>query len=708
MVAIGKRLVVRYAAHFLNDERPAHFPLPPAHFRYPEAALSSSISAPHRLITTPSDIPFYQWQIIQRRNSSTATAVAAAAATTAFEMSDARRWSVTYTRHLKQKRKVYQDGALELFHSSNKVGFCCPCSLGSLTDDPGPRFSGLQCASVSFQYIEERIGCSTSPLLLSLNDRHLVLYDDSGKTLESRFLNKDEVIESGGMLAFDNHLVDIGEIEKDCKQLKELNIQGKDSMVIKRTSVLLQKPRHSSSSENKKVKLQNVGASVKHQSMIHNDARDGWHALYTTQITQKAKKYHDGILRLSLCGSHGKQVMLYDDSRNLLDSRFLKKDEKVESGCTLAFVAHLVEIGEPEEPHKPLKDLNFRQRDLKSNEKALIQAQSSRQGPPAENKKTKLKQNGKAQTCLVAAKNSEKNESQENEASNSHPNTTDNSVTGCSLKFFPLCAEWHALYTSHLMQKAKKYHDGILQLSCCGSHGKQFLSCDENNLTMKKLSLIVILLSEDGRILGSKYIKSSEKVRTGTVFELSKYLVDVGEQRTSQGGNLQHDISSVPVLSKSSRSNANMFNISDKAARHKLLRDANQILSIIKKPSAEESLDHTERVIEQAYCMPSSDFVESFVQGILPEQNLHGLEDPKPNAAAGTVRDDVGNPEEDNTSKTGTSRSGSDLPNVTATQEVLFPELTNLMDHGHRQKPFPESSAIIESESWYVATQIPA
>lgn len=33
-----------------------------------------------------------------------------------------------------------------------------------------------------------------------------------------------------------------------------------------------------------------------------------WEVLYTTQVTQKAKKYHDGFLRLSIQGSFGRQV----------------------------------------------------------------------------------------------------------------------------------------------------------------------------------------------------------------------------------------------------------------------------------------------------------------------------------------------------------------------------------------------------------------
>lgn len=31
------------------------------------------------------------------------------------------RWKVTYTNHLKQKRKVYHDGFLDIHRSSNKV-----------------------------------------------------------------------------------------------------------------------------------------------------------------------------------------------------------------------------------------------------------------------------------------------------------------------------------------------------------------------------------------------------------------------------------------------------------------------------------------------------------------------------------------------------------------------------------------------------------
>lgn len=34
-----------------------------------------------------------------------------------------------------------------------------------------------------------------------------------------------------------------------------------------------------------------------------------WDVLYTTQITQKAKRYHDGVLKILSCGSLQKQVI---------------------------------------------------------------------------------------------------------------------------------------------------------------------------------------------------------------------------------------------------------------------------------------------------------------------------------------------------------------------------------------------------------------
>lgn len=48
--------------------------------------------------------------------------------------------------------------------------------------------------------------------------------------------------------------------------------------------------------------------------------------------------------------------MLYDGSKKLIDSRFLKKDEVIQSGESIAFDAHLVDIGEAEESNQGLMD----------------------------------------------------------------------------------------------------------------------------------------------------------------------------------------------------------------------------------------------------------------------------------------------------------------------------------------------------------------
>lgn len=70
--------------------------------------------------------------------------------------------------------------------------------------------------------------------------------------------------------------------------------------------------------------------------------------MYTTHVTQKAKKYHDGFLKLAISGSLQRQVKLYDEGRKLLNSRFLRKEEIIRYGESIAFDAHLVDIGEPQ------------------------------------------------------------------------------------------------------------------------------------------------------------------------------------------------------------------------------------------------------------------------------------------------------------------------------------------------------------------------
>ncbi|KAK9275528.1 hypothetical protein L1049_022795 [Liquidambar formosana] len=409
-------------------------------------------------------------------------------------MEDTKRWSVTYTKHIKQKRKVYQDGLLELH--THKV----------------------------------------------------LLYDDCEKLLDSRFLKKDEVVGSGETLTFDAYLVDVGDPEGNHKPMSDLNFQGRDKKITEKSGLLhAQKFRNTSISvenrkasaeknkvppskpsvsqkiirEFKKTELHKYGASQSCPDTTKSSITE-WQALYTTQITQKAKKYHDGILRLAICGSQGRQVMLYDASRKLLDSRFLKKDEVIKSGESLTFDAHLVDIGEPERDHKPLIDLNVEERNSNVvGQTGILHGQ---------------------QNHLKASK--------------------------------AVVRKWHALYTTQITQKAKKYHSGILKLAFCGSHQMQ-----------------VTLLNEDGTTLSSKFLKLSEDVQSGSTVELPKYLVEVGEPWTSFGGESQNNISSgKDVDSNCTNSSVGKIKLSSSAPTSKPLRDAHEILCILKKPLGQESV----------------------------------------------------------------------------------------------------------------------
>ena len=50
-------------------------------------------------------------------------------------------------------------------------------------------------------------------------------------------------------------------------------------------------------------------------------------------------------------------MLLYDATRKLIDSRFLKKGEAIRSGESIAFDAHLIDIREPEGNYKSPADL---------------------------------------------------------------------------------------------------------------------------------------------------------------------------------------------------------------------------------------------------------------------------------------------------------------------------------------------------------------
>ncbi|KAI3900190.1 hypothetical protein MKW92_018405 [Papaver armeniacum] len=375
-------------------------------------------------------------------------------------MGDPNKWTVTYTKHIKQKRKVYQDGSLGVH--GNKV----------------------------------------------------LLYDDMGSVISSRFLKKEEVINCGQTLLFDGYLVDIGDSERNHETHKDFTIQAKGIKkvdvgntgasldyhnVLKnmkkedkrsgahkfRTPLISLKAAKLNDGGSIQDKPQNFEATRSYSNPAQSAVRE-WHALYTTQLTQKSKKYHDGTIQLETSGS---QVLLYDSRKMLLDSKFLKKGEVVRSGETMVFDGHLVEVGDPEGSSLGRTAGALKRADIAHGE-GLVKASRARMGLEHD-----LKPNYGA-SCVNKDSELVNLEAQEEKI-----------------------REWHAMFTTQVTQKAKKYHDGFLQLSICVSQRKQ-----------------VILLDEEGTILSKKYLNSSEVVKTGLTLAVANYLVEIGDPKIPKGG----------------------------------------------------------------------------------------------------------------------------------------------------------------------------
>ncbi|CAI0441722.1 unnamed protein product [Linum tenue] len=347
------------------------------------------------------------------------------------------RWSVTYTKHVKQKRKVYQDGFLDHFIITNKV----------------------------------------------------MLFDEFEKLLECRVLKDEEVVSSGESLTFNSYLVDVGDPEGH-----RMPVPERDKKMPQRGPSVATRQKFRSPSINyefKKNELQKYEAPKSGKDTDKLGAAE-WQVLYTTQVTKKAKTYHDGFLRVANCGSFQKQVMLYDVSMNLLTSRFLKKDEAVASGRSISMDGHLIEIGEAEDDRSHSVDIHDGQGDGSVNGK--IKVMPGRQ------------------SC-----------------SKSSPIVIEG-LTSYSYKSTSACislyhAEWQVMYTSQMTQKAKKYHDGFLKLENHGTRGRQ-----------------VKLYDVSWNILISRQVKKDERICSGESIAFGGYLVDIGE--------LEGDNQVLPSLNK--------------------------------------------------------------------------------------------------------------------------------------------------------------
>ncbi|KAF9601903.1 hypothetical protein IFM89_023967 [Coptis chinensis] len=561
-------------------------------------------------------------------------------------MEELKKWTVTYTKHLKQKRKLYHDGVLQLH-----------CSNGT---------------------------------------HKFYLYDENGMVIDSRFLKKGEAVECGKTLNFSGYLVDIPDIEDKSKSLLS---------DLKNVQEMVKKPRQKfgtlHGTELKPSPLKHFEVKVKEEE---KEKTAEWHVLYTMQKTKKAKKYHDGILRLVVGLSHTKQVFLYDDSDKLLESRFLKKDEVVRCGETLTFEGYLVDIGNLVENCQPIPDSNVQGRAKRSIENfgrlnvpfaGEIQSDNtSSRGVASDSSIShidRIKLNGFSSSVgrvnglgnnvapgnrpsvvhniksesvnglvnSVAPGNqpsvahnvkieSEHNGLGNNAAPENHPSLTNNVRTGmtscsCLLGLYfdisQMNAEWHALYTTQKTQKTKKYHDGFLRLSVGVSQRKQ-----------------VTLLSKDGTVLSSKYLSFSEDVRTGSKLELTGHLVEIREAILLEGGDIQNanslgtSLASCPTISTVDRmklnssdrrnktksygppnntssgkdlglysksSNVDKDKFSQSGTRTDPIRDAHQILFTLKRPMKEGMPPAKEAIVQQIGSSQDSDLGEFGNQDLL-------------------------------------------------------------------------------------------
>ncbi|CAL1386563.1 unnamed protein product [Linum trigynum] len=463
------------------------------------------------------------------------------------------RWSVTYTKHVKQKRKVYQDGFLDHFIITNKV----------------------------------------------------MLFDEFEKLLECRVLKDEEVVSCGESLTFNSYLVDVGDPEghsmpapeRDKKmpqrgpsvgtrqKFRSPSINYGKENIVEKNKILRNdlSPSQKIIREFKKNELQKYEAPKSGKDTDKLGAAE-WQVLYTTQVTKKAKTYHDGFLRVANCGYFQKQVMLYDVSRNLLTSRFLKKDEAVASGRSISMDGHLIEIGEAEKDRSHSVDIHDGQGDdyyVNGKIKVLPGRQSC------------------SKSCPIVIEDIEA----------SDPHKPEQVLTGGNITTHTK-TEWQVMYTSQMTQKAKKYHDGFLKLENHGNFGRQ-----------------IKLYDVSWNILSSRHLKKDERICSGESISFGGYLVDVGEleadnqvlpgvnnencpkeirkpdrvnhaslgsyKSTLKGGSHGNDL---PRQDCSSPSKSGRTKFVDIVPTKQPLRDAWQILSVLKKPlqksAAAECINH--------------------------------------------------------------------------------------------------------------------
>ncbi|VAI31912.1 unnamed protein product [Triticum turgidum subsp. durum] len=124
-----------------------------------------------------------------------------------------------------------------------------------------------------------------------LYSKQIVLLDEEGQVLGTRHLKSGECVESGKKCSFPGYLIEIGEATNLNKEIE-------------------------------------------------------WSVLYTAQLFQKAKKFHDGVIRLVQAGPNVKQILLLDEEGGMLGTRFFNSGESIECGKRCQFPNYIIEVTE--------------------------------------------------------------------------------------------------------------------------------------------------------------------------------------------------------------------------------------------------------------------------------------------------------------------------------------------------------------------------
>ncbi|XP_028774717.1 uncharacterized protein LOC114731664 [Neltuma alba] len=247
--------------------------------------------------------------------------------------------------------------------------------------------------------------------------------------------------------------------------------------------------------------------------------------------------------------------MLFDASKKLLDSKFLKKDDIIKPGESLAFDAYLVDIGDNQGNNDP---------------------ESNDQGEKSTDTE-EIRKMHRQQSCHYTHVTARK-------------------------------SEWLVLYSTRSNKKSKTYHDGFLQLEIFGSRGRQVVLCDLNKTPIERRFLKkdeVIRPGEsiyfDGHFVDVRDPKeshqcpmNSDEKGTGDNFGQRKQGYEQNGYLKANPVVVKVEPNSKAYLAKEANSNSlcsgsDVIESSRIVPQIKPLRDTHQILSLLQKRPAPKS-----------------------------------------------------------------------------------------------------------------------